>query len=153
MRSMEEIMSLNAALTHSMTFKGLDPYQVDNLCETLYAELERMINKTHPKFKMMQFNMAEFKQSHILGMRRFHLQQMYAQKVSYDNFCEAERLFSHIPVELTEDEIKMHKKKFRHVFDELDDEVRKSAHANANKRGHGASAAKKKEPVTKAAKA
>ena len=65
MRSMEEIMSLNAALTHSMTFKGLDPYQVDNLCETLYAELERMINKTHPKFKAMQLNMAEFKQSHI----------------------------------------------------------------------------------------
>jgi hypothetical protein len=150
---MEENMSLNAALTHSMTFKGLDPYQVENLCETLYSELERMMNKTHPKFKTMQFNTAEFKQSHILGMRRFYLQQMYAQKVSYDNFCEAERLFSNIPIEMTEDEIKMHKKKFRHVFDELDDEVSKGMHTNANKRGNAMSAAKKKEPVAKAAKA
>ncbi len=152
MRSMEEIMALNAALTHSMTFKGMDPYQVDNLCETLYSELERMMNRTHPKFKSMQFNTAEFKQSHILGMRRFYLQQMYAQKISYDNFCEAERLFTNIPVEMTEDEIKMHKKKFLHVFDELDDEVRKDMHANLNKRGNAMPAAKKKEPDAKSAK-
>ncbi len=87
---MEEIMYSNAALAHSMTFKGLDPYQVDILCETLYAELERfVVDRIGPKVKVPAINLAEFKHIHILGMRKFHLHQIYAQKVSYDNFCEA----------------------------------------------------------------
>lgn len=121
MRAIEAMMYSNAALAHSMTFKGMDPYQVDTLCETLYVEFERfLVDRFGARPKSVPLNLAEFKHVHILGMRKFHLKQIYAQKVSYDSFCEAQRLLSSMPVELTEEEKRAHRKKFKHIFDEIE---------------------------------
>ena len=121
MKQMEPIMNVNAALAHSMTFKELDPYEVDTLCETLFAQCEQFfIDGRASRKNGIPFNLAEFKHLHILGMRKFHLLQLYAQKVSYDHFCEEQRLLANMPVQLTEEEKAEHREKLKHVFDELD---------------------------------
>jgi len=115
---MEEVMYSNAALAHSMTFKGLDPYQVNILCETIYAELERFLaNRIGPRARVPSVNLAEFKHIQILGMRKFHIDQIDTQKASYDSFCEFQRLLSSIPRELTEKEKAEHIRKFKRSFD------------------------------------
>lgn len=128
MKEIEAMMYSNAALAHSMTFKGMNPFQVDTLCETLFVELERFIvDRLGTRSRTVPLNVAEYKHVHILGMRKFHLKQIYAQKVSYDSFCEAQRLLASMPIELTDEEKKEHRKKFKRIFDELEQPLPKTA--------------------------
>lgn len=53
-------------------------------------------------------------------MKKYHLRQLYTQKVSYDYFCESERLRATLPVELREDEIAKHQVGYKHLFDEFE---------------------------------
>jgi len=144
MKQMEPIMNVNAALAHSMTFKELDPYEVDTLCETLFAQFEQFfIDGRSSRKHGTPFNLAEYKHLHILGMRKFHLLQLYAQKVSYDNFCEEQRLLANMPVQLTEEEKAEHREKLKHVFDELKQDAKKGPDASKT-HGRKAPTARKK---------
>ena len=135
MCQMEGRMYRSAALAHSMSFTGLDPYELDNLCEALFVEYERFIaERTDPKLRGAGINIAEFKHIYILGMRKYHLKQMYMQKVNYEGFYEAQRLFANFTTEFTDEEKAHHRKHFKEFFDELEAEQKKDP---AHHRGQG----------------
>jgi hypothetical protein len=128
MHQMEERMYRSAALAHSITFTGLDPYELDNLCEMLFAEYERfIIERQHSKLKNSAINVAEYKHLYILGMRKHHLKQIYLQKVSYESFHEAQRLFARFTTELTDKEKARHREQYKEFFEEIEREKKDPA--------------------------
>jgi hypothetical protein len=114
----------SASLALSISFAGLDPYEVENLCEMLFVEYERLVTERRDP----RLNFAEFQHVHILGMRKFHLKQMYMQKVDYESSRKAKRLLAQFTTELTDKEKAQHKKQHRKFFDELEREKKDPAH-------------------------
>ena len=117
MERIESMMFSSAGLAHSITFKELNPYQVDTLCETIFSEYERLIFDLPINTKANSVKVLEFKHVIICGMRKFHMSQMYAQKASYDNYCEQQSLSEGMPRELTRQQQGRQRKKYKQFFD------------------------------------
>lgn len=143
-RQIEVASLMNGSNTHSISYAKallfatpkdqlMDPDKPKNIRgynEEQIARMESEMGSLHRELKLIEenygkdvltLNLAEFKHVHILAMRRYHLKQIYAQKVSFDSFCEAQRLLDCMPVELTDEEIKAHQKKFKHLFKDLEE--------------------------------